>query len=71
MKELWIAEAMDLLQEVVPVMTDEHARDLADDLHGTCSADPPRLAVLRFFNAMPGWTPSAHENNGMHVVAAS
>jgi hypothetical protein len=27
MKELWIAEAMDQLQEEVPMMTDEHAKD--------------------------------------------
>lgn len=58
MKELWIAQAMDLLQEVLPVMTDDHALDLADDLYGTCGEQPPRLAVMRFFAALPSWTPS-------------
>lgn len=71
MKELWIAQAMDLLQEVLPVMTDEHARDLADDLHGTCGDKPARLAVMRFFDALPGWVPSVMAVDGVEVVAAA
>lgn len=70
MKELWIAEAMDLLQEVVPVMTDEHALDLADDLYGSCGDKPARLAVMRFFNWFPGWTPSVVPAGGVEVVSA-
>ena len=69
MKELWIAEAMVLLQEYVPVMTDEHAMDLADDLYGTCGDEPARLGVARFFQALPGWTPM-NERELMSVAAA-
>lgn len=58
MKELWIAEAMDLLQGKVPVMTDEHALDLADDLYKVCADEPVRLAVMRFFLALPSWPTS-------------
>lgn len=69
MKELWIAQAMDLLQDVLPVMTDEHARDLADDLYGTCGQQPPRLAVARFFNALPGWKPSLEATGALGACA--
>jgi hypothetical protein len=67
MKELWIAEAMDLLQEEVPVMTDEHAKDLADDLYEVCGTQPVQLAVMRFFCAMPGW-PGA---DGVYMMEAA
>lgn len=71
MKELWVAEAMDLLQEVVPGMTDEHAKDLADDLHCTWGDKPARLAVMRFFNVMPGWVPSTTTVDGLEMVATA
>lgn len=71
MKELWIAQAMDLLQDVLPVMTDEHARDLADDLYGTWVQQPPKLAVARFFNALPGWKPSSEAAVTPGVLADS
>ena len=47
----WIVEAMDELQKRVPGMTEEHAADLADDLHTVCAFDAPEVAVTKFFAA--------------------
>ena len=53
----WMAEAMELSQARAPLMTDEHALDLADDLYKACAEfQTPAIAVARFFAAMPkGW----------------
>jgi hypothetical protein len=47
--EWWLATAMDLAQERAPLLTDEHANDLADNLYRAWPDDTPAVAVDKFF----------------------
>ena len=54
--KLWMAEAMELAQQRAPLLDDEHARDLADDLYRAWPDETPAVAVSKFFRVMPkGW----------------
>jgi len=54
--EWWIAEAMELVQARAPMLDDEHAHDLADDLYRAWPDETPAVAVSKFFRVMPkGW----------------
>ena len=54
--EWWVAEAMELAQTRAPLLTDEHAHDLADDLYRAWPDHSPADAVAKFFEFMPvGW----------------
>lgn len=45
----WIAEAMELAQKRARLLDDEHAADLADDLHRAWPDLEPAAAVDKFF----------------------
>jgi len=54
--EWWMAEAMELAQQRAPLLDDEHAQDLADDLYRAWPDDMPAVAVSKFFRVVgPGW----------------
>jgi hypothetical protein len=56
--EWWLATAMDLAQERAPLLTDEHANDLADNLYRAWPDDTPAVAVDKFFRIVgPTWKP--------------
>jgi len=55
----WIAEAERLAGSRAPLLTEEHARDLADDLQRAWPERSPAEAVGYFFAFMPpGWNSS-------------
>lgn len=52
----WTNEAARALQERAPLLTDAHARELAEDLYTAWPDGPPRLAIAKFFREIPlGW----------------
>lgn len=52
----WMKEAECLLRERAPLLTEAHARELADDLYRAWPEDPPQLAIAKFFHEVPrGW----------------
>jgi hypothetical protein len=52
----WMAEAERLARQRAPLLTVEHARDLADDLYRAWPDNTPSEAVAKFFRVMPsGW----------------
>jgi hypothetical protein len=54
--EWWIAEAMELAQQRAPLLDDEFAADLAENLQHTWPDHTPAEALAKFFSVMPaGW----------------
>ncbi|MGY4829264.1 hypothetical protein ACVNIS_11850 [Sphaerotilaceae bacterium SBD11-9] len=52
----WMAEAERLVRQRAPLLSVEHARDLADDLYRAWPDNTPAEAVAKFFRVMPrGW----------------
>ena len=52
----WMTEAVRLTLHRAPLLTDEHAQDIADDLRRAWPERSPAEAVAWFFAFMPqGW----------------
>ena len=66
----WKATVMDLAQQRAPLMTDEHAQDLADDLYRAWPDETPGQAVAKFFRVMPpDWMPRYSVSGSKSVPA--
>ncbi|HET7794283.1 MAG TPA: hypothetical protein VFL64_12950 [Rhizobacter sp.] len=49
----WMSEAERLVRQRAPLLSVEHARDLADDLYRAWPDNTPAEAVAKFFRVMP------------------